>query len=255
MNCSVSGQWSSKIGPVTPCSRSVTWFEFRYLGEWSDSQIIVIVLNLKCTGSGYKSCEVLLHTHSPESFRITVNCSCDREQDHEDTMMGSHPGDRVTACSVRCSILEYLMEMMVIFISPLGLSLSGRTNYRVLLFRVEKLRVISDRSSKVIGSILRTSDRPSRNIDRVISGHLRSGVSLFRGYDLEDNLKHDTERESVVRPIGRNGTERKTANTHKMAKARTSLVTGAIAIFRLSWINDQKAWIFSNPREWLISKS
>ncbi|KAG5375528.1 hypothetical protein IGI04_040124 [Brassica rapa subsp. trilocularis] len=32
---------------------------------------------------------------------------------HEDTMMGSHPGGRVTACSVRCSIFEYLMAMMV----------------------------------------------------------------------------------------------------------------------------------------------
>ncbi|KAF3511769.1 hypothetical protein F2Q69_00007905 [Brassica cretica] len=41
-------------------------------------------------------------------------------------MMESHPGGRVTACSVRCSILEYLMEMMVIFISPLGsVSLGG----------------------------------------------------------------------------------------------------------------------------------
>ncbi|KAF2586418.1 hypothetical protein F2Q70_00036011 [Brassica cretica] len=39
---------------------------------------------------------------------------------HEDTMMGSHPGGRVTACIVRCLILEYLMEMVVIFISPLG---------------------------------------------------------------------------------------------------------------------------------------
>ncbi|KAG5410741.1 hypothetical protein IGI04_007060, partial [Brassica rapa subsp. trilocularis] len=76
--------------------------------------------------SEYKSCEVLLYTHSPESSRITVNCFCDTEQDHEDTMMGSHPGDRVTACSVRCSILEYLMEMMVIFISLLGsVSLGG----------------------------------------------------------------------------------------------------------------------------------
>ncbi|KAF2548233.1 hypothetical protein F2Q70_00021731 [Brassica cretica] len=35
------------------------------------------------------------------------------DQGHEDTMMGSHPGGRVTACSVGCSILEYLMEMMV----------------------------------------------------------------------------------------------------------------------------------------------
>ncbi|KAG5374380.1 hypothetical protein IGI04_042297 [Brassica rapa subsp. trilocularis] len=43
---------------------------------------------------------------------ITVNCSCDTEQGHEDTMMGSHPGSRVTACSVRCSIFEYLMAMM-----------------------------------------------------------------------------------------------------------------------------------------------
>ncbi|WZY93846.1 hypothetical protein YC2023_066175 [Brassica napus] len=32
---------------------------------------------------------------------------------HEDTMMGSHPGGRVTACSVRCSIFENLMAMMV----------------------------------------------------------------------------------------------------------------------------------------------
>ena len=48
------------------------------------------------------------------------------EQGHEDTMMGSHPGGRVTACSVRCSILEYLMEMIVIIIFPLGsVSLSG----------------------------------------------------------------------------------------------------------------------------------
>ena len=57
---------------------------------------------------------------------ITVNWSCDMEQGHKDTMMGSHPGDRVTACSVGCSILEYLMEMMVIFIYPLGsVSLGG----------------------------------------------------------------------------------------------------------------------------------
>ena len=55
-----------------------------------------------------------------------MNCSCDAEQDHEDTMMGSHPGGRVTARSVRCSILEYLMEMVIIFITPLGsVSLGG----------------------------------------------------------------------------------------------------------------------------------
>ena len=55
-----------------------------------------------------------------------MNCSCDTEQDQEDTMIVSYPGGRVTACSVRCSILEYLMEMMVIFISPLGsVSLGG----------------------------------------------------------------------------------------------------------------------------------
>ncbi|KAG2328180.1 hypothetical protein Bca52824_010908 [Brassica carinata] len=50
------------------------------------------------------------------------------DQGHEDTMMGSHPGDRVTACSVGCSILEYLMEMMrrvkVCEVVP-GLDLSG----------------------------------------------------------------------------------------------------------------------------------
>ena len=67
-----------------------------------------------------------MYTHSPESSHITVNCSCDTEQGYEETMMGSHPGGRVTACSVRSSILEYLMEMVVIFISPLGsVSLSG----------------------------------------------------------------------------------------------------------------------------------
>ena len=50
------------------------------------------------------------------------------EQRYEDTMMGSHPGGHVTACSVRCSIFEYLIEMMVIFISPLGsVSLGGFT--------------------------------------------------------------------------------------------------------------------------------
>ena len=42
------------------------------------------------------------------------------DQGHEDTIMGSHPGGHVTACSVGCSILEYLIEMMVIFIYPLG---------------------------------------------------------------------------------------------------------------------------------------
>ncbi|KAF2592913.1 hypothetical protein F2Q70_00043522 [Brassica cretica] len=31
------------------------------------------------------------------------------KQGHEDTMIGSHPGGRVTASSVRCSIFEYLM--------------------------------------------------------------------------------------------------------------------------------------------------
>ena len=51
-----------------------------------------------------------------------MNCSCDTEQGHEDTMVGSHPGGRVTACSVRCSILEYLIEMMVIFNFSLGLA-------------------------------------------------------------------------------------------------------------------------------------
>ncbi|KAF3542162.1 hypothetical protein F2Q69_00022001 [Brassica cretica] len=61
-----------------------------------------------------------------QSHGLKVNCSCDTEQDLEDTMMGSHPGGRVTACSVRCSILEYLMEIMVIFISPLGSVTSRR---------------------------------------------------------------------------------------------------------------------------------
>ncbi|KAG5388827.1 hypothetical protein IGI04_030368 [Brassica rapa subsp. trilocularis] len=104
----------------------------------------------------YKSCEALLYTHSPESSRITVNCSCDTEQGHEDTMMGSHPRGRITACSIRCSILEYLMEMMVIFISPLGsVSLGGfpdllTENLEILLFLVEKPGVIFNRSVGVL---------------------------------------------------------------------------------------------------------
>ena len=67
-----------------------------------------------------------------------MNCSCDTEQDLEDTMMGSHPGGRVTACSVRCSILEYLMEIMVIFISPLGsVSLGGFPGLVYIYYKYE----------------------------------------------------------------------------------------------------------------------
>ncbi|KAG2242694.1 hypothetical protein Bca52824_095463, partial [Brassica carinata] len=51
----------------------------------------------------------LLYTHSPKV--PCVNWYCDMDQGHEDTMMGSHH-EAVTACSVGCSILEYLMEMM-----------------------------------------------------------------------------------------------------------------------------------------------
>ncbi|WZY93666.1 hypothetical protein YC2023_065995 [Brassica napus] len=97
-------------------------------------------------------------------------------------MMGSHPGGRVTACSVGCSILEYLMEMMVIFIYPLGstrdltLGWEGKSLASLELYPIGAL-VFFGCWSKAIGSILRTSDQQSRNIDRVISGHLRSGVS------------------------------------------------------------------------------
>ncbi|KAG5414587.1 hypothetical protein IGI04_002154 [Brassica rapa subsp. trilocularis] len=133
--------------------------------------------------------KVLLYTHSPDNSRIPVNCSCDTKQGYEDTMMGSHPGCRVTACSIRCSILEYLMEMMVIFISPLGsVSLGGfpggrpysRTGRNIISQRFidRKPRgalVFFGCWSKAIRSIQRTSDRPSKNINRVISGQLRSG--------------------------------------------------------------------------------
>ncbi|KAG5378199.1 hypothetical protein IGI04_026041 [Brassica rapa subsp. trilocularis] len=97
---------------------------------------------------------------------ITVNWSCDMEQGHEDTMMGSHPGGRVTACSVRCSIFEYLMAMMAgdLTLGREGTALAsdlltekleslfGRTNYRpgIAFFWVEKPRVISDRSVGVL---------------------------------------------------------------------------------------------------------
>ncbi|KAF2559770.1 hypothetical protein F2Q68_00015255 [Brassica cretica] len=60
---------------------------------------------------------------------------------HEDTMMGSHPGGHVTACSFRCSILEYLMEMIVIFISPLGSArvcyLHGGVHYRPVRIQID----------------------------------------------------------------------------------------------------------------------
>ncbi|KAG5384747.1 hypothetical protein IGI04_036217 [Brassica rapa subsp. trilocularis] len=126
---------------------------------------------------------------------ITVNWSCDMEQGHEDTMMGSHPGGHVTACSVRCSIFEYLMtgdltlgwegtslaSVRVSYdISPcldeltIGYCFVGLKSLE--LYPIGAL-VFFGCWSKAIGSILRTSDRQSRNIDHVISGHLRSGVS------------------------------------------------------------------------------
>ncbi|KAF3589139.1 hypothetical protein F2Q69_00029778 [Brassica cretica] len=69
-------------------------------------------------------------------------------------MMGLHPGGRVTACSVRCSILEYLMEMMVIFISSLGsISLGGDRKYSENLgSTIEEHRPCHFRSS-TIGSV------------------------------------------------------------------------------------------------------
>ncbi|WZZ14898.1 hypothetical protein YC2023_107987 [Brassica napus] len=44
-------------------------------------------------------CILIVYSLSRKS-RIAVNWSCDMDQGHEDTMMGSHPGGRVTACSV-----------------------------------------------------------------------------------------------------------------------------------------------------------
>ncbi|KAG5415474.1 hypothetical protein IGI04_003041 [Brassica rapa subsp. trilocularis] len=106
------------IGPVTPCSRSVTWFEFKYQGEWSDQSD-----NCYCFESQvYQKWSVI----SLSSSLVLISQS-QIIKGHEDTMIGLHPGGRVTACS-----------------------------------------------SKVIGSIMRTSDRPSRNIDRVISGYCSS---------------------------------------------------------------------------------
>ncbi|KAG5410806.1 hypothetical protein IGI04_007125 [Brassica rapa subsp. trilocularis] len=147
---------------------------------------------------------------------ITVNWSCDMEQGYEDTMMGSHHGGRVTACSVRYSIFEYLMAIMILLIYVGGAGLDTLSNQYAgdLTLGQEgtslaSVRVPYDISpcldeltigysffglksleyyligalvffgfwSKAIISILRISGRPSRNIDRVISGHLRSGVS------------------------------------------------------------------------------
>ncbi|KAG5374228.1 hypothetical protein IGI04_042447, partial [Brassica rapa subsp. trilocularis] len=66
-----------------------------------------------CDGSEPRVIQNLIVYSLSRKSRITVNWSCDMDQGHEDTMMGSHPGGRVTACSVGCSILKYLMEMMV----------------------------------------------------------------------------------------------------------------------------------------------
>ncbi|WZZ20632.1 hypothetical protein YC2023_122019 [Brassica napus] len=147
------------------------------------SRILVMVLNR----------DLIVYSLSRKS-RIAVNWSCDMDQGHEDTMMGSHPGGRVTACSVGCSILEYLMEMMVTSrwetftlgregtvlasvrvpydISPCPDELTIRYCFlglKSLEWYPIGALVFFDCWSKAIGSILRTSDRPSRNIDRVIS--------------------------------------------------------------------------------------
>ncbi|KAG5411105.1 hypothetical protein IGI04_007424 [Brassica rapa subsp. trilocularis] len=154
-------------------------------GEYSDQPD-------PCDGSEPRVIQNLIVYSLSRKSRIAVNWSCDMDQGHEDTMMGSHPGGRVTACSVGCSILEYLMEMMVtsrwetFTLGREGTALASvRVPYdispcpdeltiRYCFLGLKSLEwypigalVFFDCWSKAIGSILRTSDRPSRNIDRV----------------------------------------------------------------------------------------
>ncbi|KAG5414510.1 hypothetical protein IGI04_002077, partial [Brassica rapa subsp. trilocularis] len=74
-------------------------------GEYSDQPN-------PCDGSEPRVIQNRIVYSLSRKSRIEVNWSCDMDQGHEDTIMGSHPGGRVTACSVGCFILEYLMEMM-----------------------------------------------------------------------------------------------------------------------------------------------
>ncbi|KAF2594156.1 hypothetical protein F2Q70_00043530 [Brassica cretica] len=96
------------------------------------------------------------------------------KQGHEDTMMGTPPIGRVTASSIRCSIFEYLM---VRFIFPLGsVSLGGFTGgipYSETGRNSISQRLLVQGTRKYSG----TMDRLSGSINRVISGHLRSGAS------------------------------------------------------------------------------
>ncbi|KAG5397340.1 hypothetical protein IGI04_019154 [Brassica rapa subsp. trilocularis] len=72
--------------------------------EWSARSCLVIILNLEVK----KKWNVICLSSS-----LVIPSQSHEIKGHEDTMMGSHPGGRVTACSVRCSIFEYLMAMMM----------------------------------------------------------------------------------------------------------------------------------------------
>ncbi|KAL0804994.1 hypothetical protein Bca101_097485 [Brassica carinata] len=89
------------------------------------------------------------------------------KQGHEDTMMGSHPGGRVTASSVRCSIFEYLMVRFIFplgTVSPGGFTV-GRRPYSRMGRNSISQRLLVQGTRKYSG----TMDRLSGSINRVIS--------------------------------------------------------------------------------------
>ncbi|KAG5378243.1 hypothetical protein IGI04_026085 [Brassica rapa subsp. trilocularis] len=173
---------------------------------------------------------------------ITVNCSCDTEQGHEDTMMGSHPGSRVTACSVSCSIFEYLMAMMA---GDLTLGREGTSLASDLLTEnlenVFKVRVPYDISpcpnELTIGYCFFSGDQKySENLRSTIEEHqpchFRStmiGVSQYHSLKKQQPLNPERLREhakegtdaisyepDVEKTLRRNTSSNRTEITHSL---------------------------------------
>ncbi|KAF2618001.1 hypothetical protein F2Q68_00042178 [Brassica cretica] len=132
-------------------------------GDFSvEKEFMSHVSTLVCLLAGLVMCHApsCLHACSLEvtcwSQAVCFSClqlsSC-----HEDTMMGSHPEGRVTACSVRCSVFEYLMEMM-----------GDRKYFENLGSTIEKHRPCHFRSS-MIGGV--TSTLCKYGLDSLVHDH------------------------------------------------------------------------------------
>ncbi|KAF3488885.1 hypothetical protein F2Q69_00053611 [Brassica cretica] len=110
-----------------------------------------------------------------------MNFSCDTEQGHEDTMMGSHPGGRVTACSVRCLILEYLMEMILLYEKLCRRNASHRT-------RARKGSLRSDRASAPLGRYVATELELEQKLGRYVATELEPKLGLYVATELFRNV-------------------------------------------------------------------